>query len=88
MAAPALWNPDHVVVSVSTDFRSNSQQDTPIHFMACDYSGANWGSRGDHLRDVPWEDNFKACAHYFLRNLYFSPNGSPSKTMKDVFYFI
>ena len=30
----------------------------------------------------------KACVHYFLRNLYFSPNDSTSKTMKDVFYFI
>ena len=30
----------------------------------------------------------KACVHYFLRNFYFSPNDSTSKTMKDVFYFI
>ena len=30
----------------------------------------------------------KACVCYFLRNFYFSPNDSPSKTMKDVFYFI
>ena len=87
MAVPALGNPDHVV-SVSIDFPSNSQQETPFHFMACDYYGANWGSRRDHLRDVPWEDIFKACARYFLRNLYFSPNGSPPKTRKDVFYFI
>ena len=28
--------------------------------------------------------SFKACVRIF----YFSPNGSPSKTMKDVFYFI
>ena len=32
--------------------------------------------------------NFKACVHYFLTNFYFLPNDSPSKTMKDVFYFI
>ena len=25
---------------------------------------------------------------YFSTNFYFSPNDSPSKTMKDVFYFI
>ena len=31
---------------------------------------------------------FKACVHYFLSNLYFSLNDSPSKTMKNVFYFI
>ena len=30
----------------------------------------------------------KACVRYFLINFYFSPNDSPSKTMKDVFYFI
>ena len=30
----------------------------------------------------------KACLHSFLSNFYFSPNDSPSKTMKNVFYFI
>ena len=30
----------------------------------------------------------KACVRYFLSNFYFSPNDSPSKTMKNVFYFI
>ena len=30
----------------------------------------------------------KACARYFLSNFSFSPNDSPSKTMKNVFYFI
>ena len=29
----------------------------------------------------------KACVDYFLWN-YFSPNDSPSKTMKNVFYVI
>ena len=29
----------------------------------------------------------KACVHYFLSNFYFSSNDSPSKTMKNVFYF-
>ena len=31
---------------------------------------------------------FKACAHFFLSNFYFSPNDIPSKTIKNVFYFI
>ena len=31
---------------------------------------------------------FKRCVRYFLSNFYFSPNGSPLKTMKNVFYFI
>ena len=30
----------------------------------------------------------KACVRYFLSNFYFSPNDSPSKTMKNVLYFI
>ena len=33
-------------------------------------------------------ENLKACVRYFLSNIYFSPNDSPSKTMKNVFYFI
>ena len=27
----------------------------------------------------------KACVRFFLTNFYFSPNDSPSKTMKDFF---
>ena len=30
----------------------------------------------------------KACFHYFLLNFYFSPNDSPLKIMKNIFYFI
>ena len=38
MAFPRLGNSDHVVVSVSIDFPSNSQRDAPFHRMAYDYS--------------------------------------------------
>ena len=31
---------------------------------------------------------FKACVCYFLSKFYLSPNDSPSKNMKNVFYFI
>ena len=34
MASPPLGNSDHVVVSVSIDFPSNSQQDAPFHRIA------------------------------------------------------
>ena len=34
MAFPALGNSDHVVVSVSIDFPSNLQRDTPFHRIA------------------------------------------------------
>ena len=32
--------------------------------------------------------NFKACVCYFYQFFTFSPNDSPSKTMKNTFYFI
>ena len=59
-----LGNSDHAVVSVSIDFPSNSQQDTPFHHIAYGYSRADWDVLHYHLRDVSWEDIFKlsACA--------------------------
>ena len=62
MAFPPLGNSDHVVVSVSIDFPTNSQQDAPFHRIAYDYSRANWDGLPDYLRDVPWEDIFKLGA--------------------------
>ena len=59
MAFPPLGNSDHVVVSVSIDFPSNSQRDALFHCIAYDYSRADWDGHDDHLRDVPWEDIFK-----------------------------
>ena len=62
MAFPPLGNSDHVVVSVSIDFPTNSQQDAPFHRIAYDYSRADWHGLRDHLRDVPWDDIFKLGA--------------------------
>ena len=62
MAFPPLANSDHVVVSVSIDFPTNSQQDAPFHCIAYDYSCADWDGLCNHLRDVPWEDIFKPAA--------------------------
>ena len=62
MAFPPLGNSDHVVVSVSIDFPSNSQRDVPFHLIAYDYSCADWDDLHDHFRDVPWEDIFKLSA--------------------------
>ena len=59
MAFPPLENSDHVLVSVSIDFPTNSQQDAPFHRIAYDYSHADWDGLRDHLRDVPREDIFK-----------------------------
>ena len=62
MDFPRLGNSDHVVVSVSIDFPSYSQQNASFHSIAYDYSRANWDGLCDHLRDVPWEDIFKLGA--------------------------
>ena len=56
MAFPPWENSNHVVVSVSIDFPSNCQQDTPFHCIAHDYPHADWDGLRDHSRDVPWED--------------------------------
>ena len=62
MAFPPFGNSDHVVVSVSIDFPSNSQEDAPFHCIAYDYSRADWDGLCDHLRDVSCEDIFKLVA--------------------------
>ena len=62
MAFPPLGNSDHVVISVSIDFPTNSQRDAPFHCIAYDYSCADWDGLRDHLRDVLWEDIFKVGA--------------------------
>ena len=62
MAFSPLGNSDHVVVSVSIDFPTNSQEDAPFHRIAYDYSCADWNGLHHHLRDVPWEDIFKLGA--------------------------
>ena len=62
MAFPPLGKSDHVVVSVSIDFPTNSQQDAPFHGIAYDYSRADWNGLCDHLRDVPWKDISKLGA--------------------------
>ena len=62
MAFTPIGNSDHVIVSVSIDFPSNSQRDAPFHCIAYDYSCADWDGLCNHLRDVPWEDIFKLCA--------------------------
>ena len=62
MAFLPLGNSDHVVVSVSIDFPSYSQQDALFHHIAYDYSRADWDSFRDRLRDVPCKDIFKLSA--------------------------
>ena len=42
VAFPPLSNSDHVVVSVSIDFLTNSKEDASFHHIAYDYSRADW----------------------------------------------
>ena len=44
MAFPLLENSDHVLVSVSIDFPSNTKQDALFCYIAYDYSHAHWYS--------------------------------------------
>ena len=53
MAFAPLGNSDHVIVSVSIDFPSNSQWDASFRHIASDYSGADLDGPCDHLRDAP-----------------------------------
>ena len=62
MAFSPLGNSDHVVVSVSINFPSNSQWDVLFHRTAYDYSCADWDGLNNHLRDVPLENIFKLSA--------------------------
>ena len=59
IAFPPLGNSDHVIVSVSIHFQSNSKRDTPFHRIAYEFFHADWDGLCDHLIAVPWEDIFK-----------------------------
>ena len=59
MAFSPLGNSDLVIVSVSIDFPSNSQQDALFYRIAYDNPHADLDDLQDHLRDVPREDIFK-----------------------------
>ena len=62
MAFRPLGNSDHVVVSVSIDFPTNSKQNAQFYRIAYNYSRTDWDGLRDHLRDVLSEDIFKLCA--------------------------
>ena len=63
MAFPPLGNSDHVAVSFSIAFPTNSQQDAPFHHIADGYSRADWNVLRHHLREVSWEYIFKLGAY-------------------------
>ena len=59
MVFPPLGNFDHVVVSVSIYFLSNSKRNASFYHIAYGDSCADLGGLCDHLRDLPWEGIFK-----------------------------
>ena len=59
---PPFGNSDHIVVSVSIDFPSSSQQDALLHCIAYGYSCADWEGLRDHLTNGTWNDIFKLSA--------------------------
>ena len=52
LAFPPLENSDHVDVSASIDFLSNSKWDVPFYGIAYDYSRVDWGGLRANLRDI------------------------------------
>ena len=62
-----LGNSD-VLVTVSIDSPSNSQQDLPFHRIVYNYSCADWDGLRDHFRDVPWKDILSAVLLLLLVN--------------------
>ena len=61
-AFPPLLNPNHLVVSFSIGFLSNSKWDASFHWIAYDNSCVDWDNLQGHLRNVSWEDIFKLGA--------------------------
>ena len=62
MVFPPWGNSNHVVVSVSIAFSSNSKWDAPFHHIAYDYLSADWDRLHDQFKDAPCEDIFKLSA--------------------------
>ena len=59
---PPLINFDHIIVSGSTNFPSNSKENPSFHFTAFHYFCTDWDGLHDHLKDAPCEDIFKVSA--------------------------
>ena len=62
VAFPPLENSEHVSVSVTIDFSSNSKGEDSFHHIAHDYFCADWDGLRDYLRDVLWKNIFKLVA--------------------------
>ena len=57
------------------------------HTIHRTFPATAWGPTTAPLKIVSLF-RLKACVRYFYKNFIFLPNDSPSKSMKNVFYFI
>ena len=65
-----MGNSDHVVISVSIGFPSNSKCDAPFHFIDYDYTHADGYGLRDHWRDISSENVFKIGASTAASEVY------------------
>ena len=90
MTFPPLGSSDHVVVSVSIDFLSNSNWDALFHCINYNYFRADWDGPCDHFRDALWKNIFKLCCLLQLikRKLLFAINFSKNFNLDDSGIFL
>ena len=79
---PPFENFDHVVVSVSIDFPSYSQQDAPFHRISYDYSCADWN--GLHIQ---WNNRTKFLFFMIIVDLHSQESYSLSKYIETLIYY-
>lgn len=77
-----LQNFDHLFVSGSIRFSSNSKLDVHFHCTSYSYSSAGWDGFGNHLRDVTWGydlNNFYCLGRTFQEAPSYSSNSTGFK---------
>ena len=79
-----MKNETEVVLRLSSNMISDNETNFPLKLLLTSRQVSNLRKAfANHL-----STDIKACVCYFLSNFYLSPNDSPSKNMKNVFYFI
>ena len=77
-----LGNFDHLFVSGSIHFSSNSKLDVHFHCTSYSYPSAGWDCFGNYLRDVTWGyglNNFYCLWRIFQEALSYSSNSTGFK---------
>ena len=87
MPFPPLGNYDHVVVSVSIDFPSNSKRDALFHYMAYDCCCPDWDGLHDHLKVYVYITHGKYQVKPCL-STWFSAGHAAGTVHKNHFFFV